>query len=560
MSSKARRGALRGIVEDFRDLAKAPRDLWIIYVVKLIESISYFAVVGVLVLYLHDDLRFSDEATGAIFGTWGTIISLLTFVAGFIADAMGQRKALIIAALTLIVGRAMLVASEIPAIPLIGLVIGCWGVASMKPVMTAAVKNHAPTKVRAFAYTIFYVMMNLGAFIAGHAVSALRLALLGRSIRPAELFGEAPPEAAEAAQSALMRDLAPSFEGAEGGADAAVRSIARVATGGRDLGHWSVEDLDRIREGVAAHLADQPIPDAPVSLSGYEMIFLVAAALSILSLVLLRYLSPTSTVVEPGGDGEATERVKEGFGVTLTRALRIGRELLTEKTFWAYLLFICVLVLVRAIFVHAHSTYPTYMLREFGTDTPQAAIWSLNPLLIIVLTPIVGSLTSRYSAWSTIMVGSFITASSVLFMTAPGAFEAGVTPILSPIFGSWLDYRLAGPVLFVIVLSVGEALWSPRLYEYVAFMAPKGREASYMGLTHLPMFAAKPVVGLMSGWLLSTYCPETGDRQAGIMWTIVFATTLAGPLIALLFAGFIRAAERERAKAQAEPDAPTEFE
>lgn len=187
-------------------------------------------------------------------------------------------------------------------------------------------------------------------------------------------------------------------------------------------------------------------------------------------------------------------------------------------------------------------------------------IWSVNPLLIIVLTPIVGSLTSRYSAWSVIMTGSFITASSVLFMTAPELFEAGVTPVLSPLFGDALDYRLAGPVLFVVVLSLGEALWSPRLYEYVAFMAPRGREASYMGLTHLPMFAAKPLVGLMSGWLLASYCPEVGPHQTGVLWTIVFATTLAGPLIALLFAGFIRAAERERAAEEAEPEKPAELE
>lgn len=553
MSSRAKRTVLGGIVEDVRGLASAPRDLWIVYAVKLLESVSYFAVVGVLVLYLHDDLRFSDETTGAIFGTWGTIISLMTFVAGFIADAMGQRKALIIAALTLIVGRAMLVASEIPAIPLLGLVIGCWGVASMKPVMTAAVKTHAPPKFRAFAYTVFYVIMNLGAFIAGHVVSWLRVSLLGRALRPGDLFGDAPALAAAADQNALVEELSSSAGGEE-----AVRSIARVATGGRDLGHWDVADLDRIREGVEASLSGDAIATPPMSLSGYEMIFLVAAALSVVSLLLLRWMSPTSTLVEPGAADTETPPT-EGFGPTIKRAARIGRELFTEKTFWAYLLFICVLVLVRAIFVHAHSTWPTYMLREFGEATPQAAIWSLNPLLIIVLTPLIGSLTSRYSAWSVIMWGSFITAGSVLFMAAPGAFEAGARPLLEPLFGDALDYRLAGPVLFVFVMSIGEALWSPRLYEYVAFMAPKGREASYMGLTQLPMFAAKPVVGLMSGWLLATYCPETGERQAGILWTIVFATTLAGPLIALVFAGFIRAAERERRRAQAE-DAPTEFE
>jgi dipeptide/tripeptide permease len=537
-----RRPILRGILEDFAALTKAPRDLWIIYAVKFIESVSYFAVLGVLILYLHDDLRFSDEVSGAIFGTWGTVVALLTFLAGFIADAMGQRRALVIAALTAVVGRAMLLTSEVPAIPLIGLVIGAWAVASMKPVMTAAIKTHAPAKVRAFAYSIFYVVMNLGAFAAGHTVSFLRTSLLGRVIRPGELFADAPvaPEAAQRALVERLQGRLPAPEGAEA-ADAGVRSLARVATGGRDLGHWTVEDLERIRAAAEAQLAGQPIPDAPFGLSGYEMIFLVAAALSVLSLLLLRGMRPDRR--------DATDRrARDGVGAQLVlgRAFGIGKELFTEKTFWAYLLFISVLVLVRAIFVHAHSTWPTYMLREFGEDTPQAAYWSLNPALIIVLTPLIGSATSRFSAWSTIMTGSFITAASVLFMAVPEPFEAAARGALSPLFGAALDYRVAGPILFIVVLSVGEALWSPRLYEYVAVMAPPGREASYMGLTQLPMFAAKPLVGLMSGWLLSSYCPEHGEHQVGILWTIVFATTLAGPLIALLFAGTIRAAEKAR--------------
>ena len=534
------------MADDARGLMKAPRELWIIYAVKLIESVSYFAVVNVLVLYLHDDLRFSDEWAGTIFGTWGTLIALLTFVAGFVADAMGQRKALLIAAMVAVVSRAMLVASDIPAIPLLGLALGTWTVASMKPVMTAAVKIHAPESVRAFAYSIFYVVMNVGALLAGWLVSALRIGLLGRVIRPGEVFGDPVPVAPESARTELVQGLLGQFPPPpEAAADVGVRSFARVATGGRDLEHWTHADLSQIREAAAAQLAGQPIPDAPFGLSGYEMIFLCAAALSMVSLLLVRMMRPDAPVAAAG---------KSAGGSVLRRAVSIGRGLFSEKTFWAYLLFISVLVLVRAIFVHAHSTWPTYMVREFGEDTPYAALWSLNPALIIVLTPVLGSLTSRISAWTVIMTGSFITAASVLFMTVPGPLAGAAEAALSPVFGA-LDYRLAGPVIFVIVLSVGEALWSPRLYEYVAFMAPPGREASYMGLTQLPMFAAKPVVGAMSGWLISSYCPEHGARSSEILWTVVFVTTLAGPLIALTFAGVIRAAERERLREDAAAEA-----
>ncbi|HJL16622.1 MAG TPA: MFS transporter [Sandaracinaceae bacterium LLY-WYZ-13_1] len=546
-TTRERRPLLRGLIQDFRALTRAPRDLWIVYGVKLLESVSYFAMLNVLVLYLHEDLRLSDEWSGAVFGAWGTVVSLLTFLAGFVADAMGQRKALIIAAFTAVLGRAMLLTSEIPAIPLLGLAVGAWAVASMKPVMTAAIKTHAPTKVRAFAYSIFYVVMNLGAFVAGHVVSLLRTSLLGRVVRPGELLGGAEA-ASEEAQRALVEELVPALRPSMGKlADAeAVRSVARVATGGRDLGHWTVEDLTRVREGMEAHVAGQPLPGAPFGWSGYEMIFLVAALLSVVSLLLLRAMRPDRPVSVGPGDHASL-----GVRAVLARAVGIGAGLFKEKTFWAYLLFICVLVLVRAIFVHAHSTWPNYMVREFGHDTPFAAYWSLNPALIMILTPVIGSATSRFSAWWVIMTGSFITATSVLCMVWGGVFEEVAQAALSPVFDDGLDYRVAGPIAFIVVLSVGEALWSPRLYEYVAVMAPPGREASYMGLTQLPMFAAKPLVGLMSGFLVAAYVPERGPHDASTMWLIIFATTLAGPLIALAFAGTIRAAEKERLEAAA---------
>ncbi len=548
-SDHDKRGVIRSIVEDFQGLSRAPRDLWIVYLVKFIESVAYFAVLGVLILYLHDDLRFSDEESGVIFGTWGTAVSLMTFVSGFVADAMGLRKALLVAAATLVVGRGMLLTSEIPALPLVGLAISVWGVASMKPVMTAAVKAYAPDNLRAFAYNIFYVVMNIGAFCAGHAVSFLRRALLGRVIRPGEL-GEAVPLASDAARDALVAKLTPAFPAPEGAKRAidGVVSFGKQATGGRDLPFWTDADLTLVADAAQAVQAGQPMPAAPFGVSGYELIFLVSAVLSLLSLLLLTRMRPDQRAGLQQAAGPGLAAQLKGLGSLLKAAANIGKGLLSEPTFRAYMLFISVLVLVRAIFVHAHSTWPTYMIREFGAEVPQAAIWSLNPLMIIFLTPVIGSLTSRFSSWSTIMWGSFITAASVLFMVAAEPMAGLAQLALEPVFHDLLDYRLAGPVAFVFVLSLGEALWSPRLYDYVATMAPEGREASYMGLTQLPMFAAKPVVGLMSGWLLANYCPEVGARTSGVLWTIVFATTLVGPLIALGFASYIRAAEFAKAE------------
>jgi hypothetical protein len=131
--------------------------------------------------------------------------------------------------------------------------------------------------------------------------------------------------------------------------------------------------------------------------------------------------------------------------------------------------------------------------------------------MIIFLTPVATALTRHRSAYATIVIGTFITAASVFFL----AYSTTV----------------AMSVFFIVTLSIGEALWSPRLYEYTAMIAPKGRETSYMGLSQLPMFAAKPLVSWMSGSLLATYCPATGARHSEKMWLVIGLSTLIGPVL-----------------------------
>ena len=67
--------------------------------------------------------------------------------------------------------------------------------------------------------------------------------------------------------------------------------------------------------------------------------------------------------------------------------------------------------------------------------------------------------------------------------------------------------------LYIVFLSIGEALWSPRLYGYSAAIAPKGQEASYMSLSYLPFFVAKFFVGTLSGLLLTALLSRDRGSQ-----------------------------------------------
>ena len=97
-----------------------------------------------------------------------------------------------------------------------------------------------------------------------------------------------------------------------------------------------------------------------------------------------------------------------------------------------------------------------------------------------------------------------------------GAFISSLSPFVL-CFGSSMTFQIG----MVVTLTIGEALWSPRLYEYNLSIAPRGREATYVALAALPYFLAKFLVGPTSGYLLANLCPEHGAAHVAILWAII---------------------------------------
>jgi hypothetical protein len=63
-------------------------------------------------------------------------------------------------------------------------------------------------------------------------------------------------------------------------------------------------------------------------------------------------------------------------------------------------------------------------------------------------------------------------------------------------------------LLCMIIVTIGEVAWSPKLYEYTAAIAPKGQEGTYLGLSLLPWFVAKTLASAFSGHMLEYWSPE----------------------------------------------------
>lgn len=209
------------------------------------------------------------------------------------------------------------------------------------------------------------------------------------------------------------------------------------------------------------------------------------------------------------------------------------KDVLADKPFWRFMVLLVLLSLVRMMFQHMHFTWPKYVLREQGESFPVGTVWSINSMLILFMAPLGTALTRNRKPFQVLLFGASISALSPLVLC----------------FGSSMPYQLG----MILVLTVGEALWSPRLYEYNLSIAPRGREATYVSLAALPYFLAKFLVGPTSGYLLSTYCPPTGPRQAWIMWAVIGASTMLGPIGIWLGRGWISKSDppKEAPKAEA---------
>lgn len=163
------------------------------------------------------------------------------------------------------------------------------------------------------------------------------------------------------------------------------------------------------------------------------------------------------------------------------------------------------------------------MVREFGENTPKGRVYAINPALIIILVPIITAATTAVDPLVMIHRGTYVSALSVFFLA--------------------LSTSLPACVMFVVTLSIGEAIWSPRLYDYTMSVAQEGREGTYMALSSAPLFLAKLPVGFLSGLLLQRYCPERlgeGEvRHSKTMWWIIGLSTIVSPIMITLLWGYI---------------------
>ncbi len=157
-----------------------PRTFWVANVMELFERWAWYGFYMVLALYLTGStdtgaLGFTQEQKGNLMGPVTFLLYLLPIITGAIADRFGYKRVLIVAYAILASGYFLLGQVQSYAAFYLLFVYLAIGAALFKPIITATIARTTTDRTSSIGFGIFYMIVNIGAFIGPVFASKLRV-------------------------------------------------------------------------------------------------------------------------------------------------------------------------------------------------------------------------------------------------------------------------------------------------------------------------------------------------------------------------------------------------
>jgi len=174
------------ITEDVADIKKGkhPRGLYVLFFTEMWERFGYYLMIGIFLLYLTDTTnnggRGLDNVSAiSIVGTYVALIYLTPFIGGLIADRyLGYIKSIFLGGGLLALGYFLIALNGSNFVMYSGLFCAIIGNGFFKPnisTLLGNIYNRPDLKSKKdVAYNIFYMGINIGAFICNFVAALLR--------------------------------------------------------------------------------------------------------------------------------------------------------------------------------------------------------------------------------------------------------------------------------------------------------------------------------------------------------------------------------------------------
>lgn len=505
--------AFKELKETMVAFIKSPRALWGVNIPYLIEGLCYFGILTILGKYASENIKLTDPQAGWVYGgvTGGITLAMLFF--GGIVDKIGVRNGLGISLGMMAVGRGIIslggtfpsgegISSPFFYITCGGLLIMVVAYGLYQPAAYAGVKRYTNPQTSAIAYAVVYALMNLGAFIFGPISSFSR-----------QTFSTIFPPNGLAAVFWILTALTILTS-------LSTFLIIKKKVDLAAVNRVKQETEEMIKAGkIEAPQEKKPEPKKePTKINHLPFILLTTLTIALLALFI----------------GIKLNRIN--LNPTLSLILLIAAVIITGWEFLRhrpdhpfrnlkFMTFIFVLIPVQTLFAHNWLTIPYYLDRAFRGSTvgEYFEIFSnLNPLLIFVFAPIIAGLTARVNIYRMMVIGTFVMALPTFLLAI------GTNPFLV--------------ILYIFLMTIGEAMWQPRFLQWIAEIAPEGKTGSYMGIGQFPWFLTKIITSLYSGYFVAKYIPKP---ELGIaanpqpMWLFYSLIAMISPIVLLLATGWL---------------------
>jgi dipeptide/tripeptide permease len=507
---------------------KFPKVFWTANVTELFERAAYYSMASFVVIYLGQ-LGFGAYWPSNLNSVLWTLVYFLPILSGTIADQVGFRKSLLVAFLLLAAGYFLMgfpvwfaggelaptVAKEFTAKPgLVGIVVVAilligMGGSVIKPCISGTVQKTSGS-MATLGFAIFYMVINIGSLFGRGTAYVVRT----RSGVVPILLVVAVCALAATALILLARWSAANRE-RKGNLAATTFGSLFVVTAAVLLISWVL----RLPTGQTSGGSG----------SSLSYIFAVATVASFAAffVVLFFYQEPAAAAV-PAKPKRSVGRIL----LDMVLVLKSGR----------FTLFLVVISGFFFLYNQVYNVLPLYVKRVVELSPAMDLYTAANPLVIVCFQLLVTSRFGRMRPIRSMIIGSIGISLSMAVNLFPVFAAGGVRALVA----NWLPIGSVFVIMTVALIAFAELFTSPRMYEYIGALAPKGQEGLFLGYANLPLAIGSLFGGPVGAFIFNDIMAKGATKrpdglldldptQNALGWVILMAIGLASALSMWLF-------------------------
>jgi len=496
-----------------------PPVFWSANVTELFERAAYYSMASFVVIYLGQ-LGFGNYWPSFLSSSvlW-FLVFFLPILSGTIADQIGFRRALLIAFVLLAAGyffmgypvwlggsalspqihdEVTVGARDAVMIVAAVLLIGVGG-SFIKPCIAGTVQKTAGVRAT-LGFGIFYMVINIGSLFGRGAAYVVR--------NGAGPFTIAACVAVLAVAAAVVVTVVRNTTKAE-----RTRKDIWLATAG------FTATVVVAALAVAWLFRRDAAAQAGVGAASLSYIFAVSALASVTAFVVV-FLFYREPAAEPGPADAAPAKPKRSVGrilLDMVLVLRSGR----------FSLYLVVMSGFYFIYNQVYNVLPLYTKRVVEANPAMDLYTAANPFVIVCFQLILTSAFGKLRPIRSMVIGTVVISVAMLINVMPIYSAGGPQAIranLLPLGSIFI-------ILTVGLVALGELFTSPRMYEYIGSLAPKGQEGLFLGYANLPLAIGALISGFAGAYIFNEIMAKGATTRPDGLLELVPANNVTGWLI-----------------------------